>query len=152
MSTDEHRRTRSTGRTLGLTVFWLMAAYVVGAASLSIIPSLYFPDYAPRPEHTTETACAAELQALWRQLDRQSSRALAGAPTPGDWAGDWDRRYGALGDCGSLESTRQDLGILRRNIESMLQTFQRDQVPVRKRIERALDSWTSIAARAPGEQ
>lgn len=55
------------GRRVGVALFWLLAAYVVGGAALSIIPSLYGAGR-PSAPRTPPGVCARRIDALERDL------------------------------------------------------------------------------------
>lgn len=138
------RPPRPLGRRLGVALFWLMAAYVVGAASLSVIPTLYWPKHAPLPRAAAVTRCADQIGDLERSLlqragdylKRPDRQDLAG------WLSQWDRQLLALaGGCGPLDDARHDLQRLRNDVERMLRSYDREQAPIRDRIERLLSSY-----------
>jgi hypothetical protein len=149
---ESGRGTKSAGRRLGVTAFWVMAAYVIGASSLSIIPSLFFPAYGPRMQSPGLERCAREIEALDRDLLRAVTERLhAVAYTPGSLAA-WDERFVALQDCGPLDDARRDLGKLRDGLEALLRRYEQGPRITRERIHRALTSSSEHAgARARPE-
>lgn len=131
------------GRKAGIAVFWLVLAYLVGMSSVSIIPSLYFPEIGPRPAGPAVAKCATEIAALEHTLMDRTATALRDPPT-GDtsrWLAAWDARYVALdGGCGPLEDARKDLAGLRKGLEALLNNYEQGPMQVRERIRRALQS------------
>jgi uncharacterized membrane protein len=129
------------GRRTGITLFWCMAVFVIGASAGSVISELY--GSADPPANDAETvACAAELTTLQRQLlDKASAELrLPRDPTRSKrWLSDWDRRYVQTREqCGALHDTRHTLLTLRERIEALLHAYARDERPLTERIERAL--------------
>jgi hypothetical protein len=132
------------GRRLGIALFWLLLVYVIGMSAASIIPALYFPEIAPRPDAQSEQVCARGIDALERELLAK----IAGTLTSGDaggldrWLADWDKRSAALaGGCGALESARQDLLELRTGIGSLLTKYRSGPLRAQQRLDRALEPW-----------
>jgi hypothetical protein len=129
------------GRRTGITLFWCMAVFVIGASARSVIGELY--GSAKAPENDADTAaCAAQLTALHRQLlDKGSAELrLPRDPTRSKrWLADWDRNYVQTREqCGALHDTRHSLLTLRERVEALLHAYARDQRPLTERIERAL--------------
>mgnify|MGYP001615122712 CR=1 FL=1 len=131
------------GRKAGIAVFWLLLAYLVGMSSVSIIPSLYFPEIGPRPAGPTVQRCAREISALETSLMNRTAEALRDPQTSDTsrWLAAWDARYTALhGGCGPLEDARKDLAGLRTGLEALLNSYEQGPMQVRERIRRALQS------------
>jgi len=131
------------GRKAGIAVFWLLLAYLVGMSSVSIIPSLFFPEIGPRPTGPTVSRCAMEISALERTLMDRTAATLRDPQTGGAsrWLAAWDARYLALdGGCGPLENARKDLAGLRTGLEALLNSYEQGPMQVRERIRRALQS------------
>jgi hypothetical protein len=112
-------------------------------AAFSIIPSLFFPAHAPLAPSTETGACAGELASLERDLTAYTAAHLelpASRPL-GAWLSDWDHRYAGLPSrCGALEATRDSLGRLREQLETMLRRYDAEQAPERRKVRRALDA------------
>ncbi len=133
------------GRRVGAAVFWLMAVFVIGASTRSVVSALYGK---PEPASASASAsdelrCAQGLRELSRVLHDQAAAELR---LPRDrsrmahWLAAWDRRYVALEQpCASLSSTRRDLFKLREHIEALLHQHEREGLPLTESIERALD-------------
>lgn len=146
------RRSPLLGRRLGVSVFWVLALFVVGGAARSILPALYWPAHAPEPRHPGALACAREIDELEREL---TSRTASGIDpelpaAPRAWLARWDARYLALGpDCGPLEDARRDLGVLRARLGALLVEHARESGPARERVRRAVDAF--VTNETPGE-
>jgi hypothetical protein len=119
-----------------------MLCYVIGMSSLSILPSLFWPEHAPRPPAAPTDRCASEIAALDRELLDNTDATLRGEqrlPLQA-WLHTWDGRYMRLsGGCGALEPARKDLHKLRTGIESLLQSYERGPGKARQRIQHALE-------------
>ncbi len=129
------------GRALGISLFWLLACYVIGMSAVSIIPSLYWPELGPRPQAPGLEFCAREIQQLDDGLLALAAGALHGGnPTERARAlNAWDARFDRLaGGCGPLEGARIDLLRLRRGIDSLLRRYDRGPMRAQERIRRAL--------------
>jgi hypothetical protein len=146
------RASRSVGRRIGIALFWLSAAYVVGGAALSILPALYWPAHTPDAPSPGVLECARGIDALERALATHAADAYETTHTRSHsaWLAAWDRRYAALGtDCGPLEHARHDLAALRADIGAHLDEHERSTRPVRERVRRAVDAF--LTAGAPGK-
>lgn len=146
------RPPRSAGRRVGIALFWLSAAYVVGGAALSILPALYWPAHAPRMPSPGVIECARGIDTLERELSAHAAGAYEDvrAGVHAAWLARWDRRYAALGsDCGPLEPARLDLGTLRTDLGAQLAEHERSSRPARERVRRAVDAF--LTADAPGK-
>jgi hypothetical protein len=133
------------GRRIGIAIFWLLAAYLVGMSSWSIIPSLYFPELAPVPREAGAKLCLSELDALERELTSRSADALESrnVDTADRWLREWDRRLATLaGQCGPLERARKDLEAARVVMGSMLERYAQEAAPAQRRTRAALDALT----------
>jgi hypothetical protein len=111
-------------------------------SALSIIPSLFWPDAAPRPESPGVQVCAQEIGALERELTTRAGSALAEGSARGlpAFLAAWDRRYVDLGDCGPLESTRKELGELRGEVERLLRSYAEGPMKRQDRIRQAIET------------
>lgn len=146
---DSGRAKKSAGRRIGVAAFWLMLAYVIGASSLSIIPSLFFPAYGPRMQSPGLQRCAREIEALDHELLRAVTERLQGAvPARGALAA-WDERFVSLQDCGPLDGARRDLGKLRDALEALVRRYDQGPRHTRERIHRALTSSSEHAGARP---
>lgn len=131
------------GRRVGAAVFWLMAVFVIGASTRSVVSALYGKPEPASASASDELRCAQGLRELSRVLHDQAAAELR---LPRDrsrmmrWLAAWDRRYAALEQpCPSLSDTRRDLFKLREHIEALLHQHERESLPLTERIERALD-------------
>jgi hypothetical protein len=141
------------GRRVGITLVWISLCYVVGASASSIIPSLFWPDLAPRPPRVPTERCAHEIAALDRALRDGAAARLRGDQRVklGVWLREWDGRYMTLtGGCGPLEGARKDLYKLRNDLEALLQRYDNNAGKTQQRIEHALEpiGGTSIPPRS----
>jgi hypothetical protein len=114
------------GRRAGVILFWLMGVFLIGMSSRSIIPALYFPSAAPRPQAEGAERCARELSILQAEMTSAAAESVQSASiTP--WrarATAWDGRLHALArGCGELERTREDLLRLHGQLEAMLRAY-----------------------------
>lgn len=76
---DASRRAGRVGRRVGVALFWLLAAYVVGGAALSIIPSLYGAETTSARRARVDV-CAREIRELERTLADAKSRCADEGP------------------------------------------------------------------------
>jgi len=138
------------GRRIGITLFWCLAVYVVGASATSVLSQLY--DW-PVPQSLAfhEARCANEIVALEKQLLERAGAELRAHRDPQRlhrWLSSWDKRFGELrGHCGELEDARATLASLRRDIEQMLQTHRREHLLLIERIDRALERFSTRSHR-----
>lgn len=112
-------------------------------SAISIVPSLYFPKYAPRPAGEAVGTCAREIDSLERDLVEHTANALRSesSKTATQWLAAWDARHATLPiECGPLDGARKDLGELRLHVESLLQDYARGPMRTSERIRRALQS------------
>jgi hypothetical protein len=131
------------GRKLGIGLFWLLAVYMVGMSAASIIPALYWPNIAPRPDAPALARCAAEIDALERELLRSATASLRRGQVAGVERSllEWDQRAIALsGGCGALEPAREDLLKLRAGIGALLAGYRSGTLRVQQRLQRTLDA------------
>jgi hypothetical protein len=141
------------GRRIGITLVWMSLCFVIGASSLSIIPSLFWPELAPRPPQVPTEQCAQQIAALDRELREDAAARLRGEPRAklGVWLREWDGRYMTLsGGCGPLEATRKDLYKLRNGLESLLQRYESGAGKTQRRIQNALEPIGDDPARSKG--
>jgi hypothetical protein len=142
------------GRRTGITLFWCMAVFVIGASARSVIGELYGSASAPDDEAVT-AACAAKLTALHHRLIEQASAELRLPKDPSRsqrWLSAWDRSYVQTRDqCGALNDTRRALLTLREHVEALLRVYARDQQPLTERIERALQRFAPPRSTPPRE-
>lgn len=132
------------GRRVGIVIFWLMAAWVVGMSSVSVISALYWPESAPRPAAASVDTCAKQISELDEELSSKATEYLGRHDIRGmeAWLQQWDRRYLALsGGCGPLEPARKDLGELRAEMERLLERYSQDAAKRHERIRQALHQW-----------
>jgi len=133
--------TARIGRRVGVALFWVMCVFLIGMSSRSIIPALYFPHSAPVPEGTEVAKCATELRALERELSTAAATAVEQGSVERWIAGrkTWDARYLALsGGCGTLESAREDLGVLRSELDALLRAYGDGAQATQDRLRRTL--------------
>jgi hypothetical protein len=131
------------GRKLGIVLFWLLAVYMVGMSAASIIPALYWPNVAPRPDAPVVARCAAEIVALERNLLRLTASGLRRGQIAGIERSllAWDQRAIALsGGCGALEPAREDLLELRAGIGVLIANYRSGTLRVHQRLQRTLDA------------
>lgn len=140
-----------TGRKIGVALFWALAAYVIGMSARSVIPSLFWPDAAPRPAGKGVEVCAEEIDALERSLSRRVRESFAEHSLHGltPFLAAWDERYAQLADCGPLEPARKDLGSLRTELVALLRSYAADPMKRQDRIRRALQALPAGSARSP---
>ncbi|MDD9935277.1 MAG: hypothetical protein OXT09_16820 [Myxococcales bacterium] len=129
------------GRRLGIAIFWLLAAYVIGMSSISVISALYWPDSAPHPSGAGVGLCATEIRELEQELVSHTTDYLGRRDIRGmeAWLQQWDRRFLALAGCGALEPARRELGELRTEMERLLERYGRDAARRQERILQALE-------------
>jgi len=130
------------GRVLGIVVFWSLAVFVVGMSALSIIPTLYFPAVAPKPDPVSTRACASRLDALERELVQRSAEQLRTRDDthPPRWLTAWDDEMARLtGTCGELEPVRKDIAEARHRLGRMLEGYATDIALPQRRARQALD-------------
>lgn len=127
-----------------MALFWLMAVYVVGAATISVVGQLY-GNAGEQIGTDSEAACAQELMDLSKQLqtrtptDWQASEADVEA-----WLTHWDNKLTALeGRCGRLETTRSRLRRVRDRVAAMQREFHAKQQPELTRITSSLEPFTA---------
>jgi hypothetical protein len=131
------------GRKLGIGLFWLLAVYMIGMSAASIIPALYWPNAAPRPDAPAVAHCAAEIDALERDLLRATATSLRHGQLTGIERSllAWDQRAIALsGGCGALEPAREDLLRLRAGIGALIASYRSGTLRVQQRLQRTLDA------------
>jgi hypothetical protein len=131
------------GRKLGIGLFWLLAVYMVGMSAASIIPALYWPHVAPRPDAPAVARCAAEIVALERNLLRLTATGLRRGQIAGIERSllAWDQRAIALsGGCGALEPAREDLLKLRAGIGALIASYRSGTLHIQQRLQRTLDA------------
>jgi hypothetical protein len=142
------------GRRVGIALFWLLLAYLIGMSSISIIPSLFYPEAGPRPRRLQVQACAGEIEALERDLMNRVAdyvREPRADSTTHSLAA-WDARFLALaGGCGPLEDARKDLATLRIEVQRLLGNYRQGPLQIRMRIRQALRS-LSHRARGPASK
>jgi len=133
------------GRRIGITLFWCLAVFVIGASARSVLAQLYdwpITYEQARPETEVEALCAKEIPALQKSLLDQAGNSLRAPRDPAGqhrWLVAWDKRFAELRHgCGSLDDARRRLGTLRRNVESLLHDHTRNNLPLIERIDRAL--------------
>ena len=121
-----------------MALFWLMAVYVVGASTFSVVGQLFGGPLIARAD---EAACATELARLTNELqDRASSTLADPSTTSPEWLANWDRTFTALaGQCGRLEATRTLLGGVRSRVGNMLRAYREQDGPEMARIARRLE-------------
>jgi hypothetical protein len=118
-------------------------------SSVSIIPSLFFPEVGPRPRAPSLAFCASEIAALDQALVDITSRSLRGKQLAelGRGLHAWDSRAVALsGGCGALDEARQDLLHLRADFEVLIRKIDRGPRKTQERIRRALQQIKERAA------
>ena len=132
----------ATGRRLGLTVYYLLLVYVIGAGAISIIPQIFFPSPTLSPQKAAaEIHCAQEIRSLKSELLEKTNDFVNDdrIDRQRQWFVRWDKRFHMLGKgCGKLEPTRIELKKLRDDMESMMQRFYRKKTPLINKIDRAL--------------
>jgi hypothetical protein len=138
------------GRRIGITLFWCLAVFVVGASARSVLSQLYgWP--MPRSLAFDEARCANEIAALEKSLLERAGEELRAPRDPQRlhrWLTTWDRRFTALdGQCGSLEEARELLASLRKDVEQMLHTHIREHLLLIERIDRALQRFSTRSQR-----
>jgi hypothetical protein len=141
------------GRRVGIALVWMSLCFVIGVSALSIIPSLFWPDLAPRPPQVPTERCAQQIAALDRDLREDAAARLRGEPRAklGVWLREWDGRYMTLaGGCGPLEGARKDLYKLRNGLESLLQRYENGAGKTQRRIQDALEPIGEDRARSKG--
>jgi hypothetical protein len=127
--------------------------FVIGASALSIIPSLFWPDLAPRPPRVPTEQCAQQIAALDRDLREDAAARLRGERRAklGVWLREWDGRYMTLsGGCGPLEGARKDLYKFRNGLETLLQRYESGAGKTQQRIQHALEPIGEDPARSKG--
>ena len=153
MSSTDANRARAgqpaerLGRRIGIGLFWLLLFYVIGMSAVSIIPSLYWPDLAPRPKGLQTEQCGARIEALQQELLARATRTIRGADDRGlqRWLVAWDKRALELsGGCGPLERAHHDLLRLRRGVGSLLAEYRSDPMPVQQRLRRLLKGLSDV--------
>jgi hypothetical protein len=140
------------GRKLGIGLFWLSAVYMIGMSAASIIPALYWPDAAPRPDAPEIVECARQLRALEHDLLAKAADTLQRGHVAGleRWMSAWDEQsLGLAGGCGPLEPARKDLLRLRAEFGSLLASYRSGPLRVQQRLQRALEHWPARDAERP---
>lgn len=139
------RRERSVGRLAGLAVFWIGTLYLMAVGFWSLTPPIFFPTSdAPAP-----ASCVDALRTLKAELSaRHAARAAGGAASAADtrrWLDDWDARYVAAGPAceGAGATPHADLGRLRVRVETSIERIEREQYPLTRRIDHALETLAS---------
>jgi len=142
----ERLETSRIGRRLGVVLFWVTCSYLIGMSARSIIPALYFPAAAPRPSSAVAQRCAAELDTLQHQLSEAATSSMRRGRIS-TWDAKlaaWDARFGALDeDCGPYEPARQDLRVLRSELDALVQDYGRGALKTQQRLRSALAAFAS---------
>jgi len=141
-----------TGRRLGIGLFWLLAVYMVGMSAASIIPSLYWPGSAPRPDPLAVEQCAGRIQVLQRELLTKVADTVRRGRVSGleRWLLAWDERSLILaGGCGPFEPARMDLLRLRADLGALLADYRSGPFRTQQRLQRALEQWPAHGAEPP---
>ena len=137
---DSGSRAPIIGRRIGMLVYWILLAAVLGAGASSIIPEAFgLSDGAARTS-AEEIRCARGIKRLKASLLEHASVLIRSNSTENaEWLEKWDSRFRALGTgCGALETTRIDLATLRSNLELMSAEFSLSQKGLMGRIDRAV--------------
>jgi hypothetical protein len=141
-----------TGRRLGIGLFWLLAVYMIGMSAASIIPSLYWPASAPRPDALAVELCAERIQSLKRELLAKVADTVRHGRVAGleRWLLAWDERSLTLGGgCGPFEPARMDLLRLRADLGALLADYRSGPFRTQQRLQRALEQWPANGAEPP---
>jgi hypothetical protein len=140
------------GRRIGIALFWALAVYMVGMSAASIIPSLYWPASAPRPDALTAQQCAKRIVALERDLLAKVADTVRRGRVAGveRWLLAWDERSLSLGGgCGPYEPARMDLLRLRADLGSLIASYRSGPFRTQQRLQRALEHWPAHGAERP---
>ena len=123
-----------------------MCSYLIGMSARSIIPALYFPSAAPKPSQATALRCGAELDTLQHQLSDAAATCLRRGKVA-TWEAklaQWDARFSALAsDCGPYEPARNDLRVLRAELDELVQDYGRGALKTQQRLRSALAAFAS---------
>lgn len=130
-----------------------MALFVIGGASLSVVPQVYFPAYAPGP-HTVRPDCTAKHLELVDDLLDHAGRSISSRDTAQTdaWLSGWDARFSAIArSCPQLRQTREDMARLRNSVGELIDTHNNEHLPLQAKIQSLLDAMPARPTHLPPE-